>query len=381
MKTFNKITSLCLILILLATTTSAMVFAKDIDPKQFENEIQIKIKEIFEKGFSEFYDINHINIRFDNIEILENKLEACVFVTMNAMLKAQGVEELPYVRGMLREVGLENYRYDPELSTEEKLANAKIDNLTSEKIAIASRIIDNKFIELQEYINKADDNNFFLKVSADIKNDMIVEDSIIIMAENIDSFVPVAALFPKTSYEMEIEGSSDMQMQLQKQSESYSPNLYASYDRLKARDYALKWSSNPTGCYDHGTTCGIRQARNLWNTSQYPFYTELTHNDCADFVSQSLHAGGLPTDSTWKYYQMAWANTGSLKTYMLNKSYWIQSNYTSASAGGVLYTASSHVVLITKNDTITRQFTGHTNDRKEFNYSNVSGYVYYVLWQ
>lgn len=62
------------------------------------------------------------------------------------------------------------------------------------------------------------------------------------------------------------------------------------------------------------------------------------------------------------------------------KKYWKPSTYTSASAGGVLYTSSSHVVLIVKNDTVTRQYTGHTNDRKQINYSNGSGYQYYVLW-
>jgi len=29
---------------------------------------------------------------------------------------------------------------------------------------------------------------------------------------------------------------------------------------------------------------------------------------------------------------------------------------------------------------LTRQFSGHTNDRNQVNYANVSGYEYYVLW-
>lgn len=380
MKYLKTIILLCLVLVLLATTASAIDFAQEDNIEVFTSYIEEKISKTLSHGFSEFYNINNIDTRIDNIEIIGEKLEACIFTTMNTTLKAQNVEELPYVKGMLKEVGLKNFKYNSNLSIEEKLDQENDGNITEEEIAIASRVINNKFLELEEYINQASDHNFFLTISADIDNNTIVENSIIIMAENIDSYVPVESLFPKTVYEMELEGSSDMQMQFESKANSYSPALYANYDRIKARDYALKWSSNPTGCYDHGTICGVRQARNLWNTAQYPFYIELIHSDCADFVSQSLHAGGLPTDSTWKYYQSAWANTTSLKTYMLNKSYWVTSNFTSANAGGILYTSPSHVVLITKNDTVTRQYTGHTNDRKECNYSNAPGYVYYVLY-
>jgi len=166
------------------------------------------------------------------------------------------------------------------------------------------------------------------------------------MAENVDTYIPVEELLPKTSAKMEEEG--------------YFPSLYASYDRIAAR--------------------------NLWNNTANPYYVELCHNDCADFVSQGLYAGGIPMDSTWKRgtpanTTVAWVNTGYLKTYMLTtKSYWVASTYTSASAGGVLYTASSHVVMIVQNDTITRKYSTHTNDRNQVNYSNGSGYLYYILW-
>ncbi len=69
------------------------------------------------------------------------------------------------------------------------------------------------------------------------------------MAENVDTYIPVEELLPKTSAKMEEDG--------------YSPSLYASYDRIAARNYANTWSTNPTSCYDDGTTCGIKQARNL----------------------------------------------------------------------------------------------------------------------
>jgi hypothetical protein len=206
------------------------------------------------------------------------------------------------------------------------------------------------------------------------------------LAENVDRYVPIEQLLPKPAANMEKEGYDSMETAMLSVENGYKASLYTSYNRLNARDYANRWSSNPSRCYDHGTSCGIRQARNLWNNITYPYYAELCHNDCADFTSQSIKAGGIPMDSTWKRgtpakTSLAWVNTGALKNYMLDtKKYWKTSTYAAASAGGVLYTASSHVVMIVQNDTVTRKFSGHTNDRNRVNYSNVSGYKYYVLW-
>lgn len=385
-KTCKMILSVVLILTLLATLSISMLYAEPDNTKAYEDIIGQKVTSVLEDGFLKFYNINHTKVTFDDIKVNDEKFEADVFVTMNTTLKAKNIEELPYVKGMLKKVNLNDFSYESKEKTDIALANANKGILASAQMVKAAKEIDFRFNDLKQYINKESDNNFYLKVTADLSNGNIVEDSIKILAENIDTYIPVEQLLPKSAVEMEGEGFNDMQLVLDSQDGGYSTNLYAGYDRIAARDYANYWCDNTTTCYDHGTTCGIRQIRPNWNNSTYAYYTELCHNDCADLVSQSLHAGGIPMDSTWKRgtpanTTIAWVNTGYLKTYMLTtKGYWKASTYTSASAGGVLYTASSHVVLIVKNDTVTRQFSGHTNDRNQCNYSNVAGYLYYILW-
>lgn len=389
MKRFKSRTvflSALLALSLLITAFTSIVYAKQDNTKKYKDVIEQNVKKVLVNGFSQYYTINSFKANFDDIEVNGEKVEANLSVTMNTTLKAKKVEELPYVKGMLKKVNLNDFSYESKAKTDEVIAKANEGKLNNEQLVKASKEIDFRSNDLKQYINKADNNNFFLKVTANVNNDAIVQDSIKILAENIDTILPVEQLLPKSSVEMEIEGFNDMQIVLDSQEQGYSPSLYVSYDRIAARDYANLWCCNPTSCWDHGTTCGYFQARNTWNNEVYPYYTELCHNDCADLVSQSIHAGGIPMDSTWKRgtpanTTLAWVNAYDLKSYMLNtKQYWKASNYTSAAAGGVLYTSSDHVVMIVLNDTITRKFSGHTNDRYRANYSDVPGYLYYVLW-
>jgi|GEM_PF-1176847 len=384
-KTCKMILSAVLTLALIATLFTSMLYAEQDNTKAYEDAIEQNVTNVLESGFSRFYKINHTKVTFTDIEVNDEKLEAGIFVTMNTTLKAKKVEELPYVKGMLKKVNLSDFSYESKEKTDKVVKNANKDILVSEQMVKATEAIDFRFSDLKQYIGKDSDNNFYLKVTANLSNGDIDKNSIKILAENIDTYVSVEELLPKSAAEMEEEGFNDMQLVLNSDKD-YSSKLYSGYDRLAARDYANNWCDNTTTCYDHGTTCGILQIRPNWNNSTYPYYIELCHNDCADLVSQSIHAGGIPMDSTWKRgtpanTTVAWVNTGYLKTYMLTtKGYWVASTYTSASAGGVLYTATSHVVLIVKNDTVTRQYSAHTNDRNQCNYSNVSGYLYYILW-
>lgn len=49
----------------------------------------------------------------------------------------------------------------------------------------------------------------------------------------------------------------------------------------------------------------------------YPSYANVG-GDCANFTSQSIHAGGMPTDGSWYSGAYAWINAGGLRTYMSN---------------------------------------------------------------
>ncbi|NLW16397.1 MAG: hypothetical protein GX033_01865 [Firmicutes bacterium] len=157
--------------------------------------------------------------------------------------------------------------------------------------------------------------------------------------------------------------------------------MYPNYDRIAARDYARRYTSNVPFTavykYDCGANLNVYRDQTKWN-SNYPKYC---HSDCANFVSQCLEAGGLPRDATWAPGKSAWISVSAMETYMLNKGYWKESDFQTAVAGAVIR-MPSHIVMISQNDTVTRTRCGHTNDVKDLPYtsSDAGKWVFYTLW-
>lgn len=321
----KKVGTIVISLSLLTASISAVAHSKDNNStKIYEKSIEQEVKDVLTEQYSKYYKVNNVKVQFDCIHKDDKKIDAHVLATVTKTLKAKKVEELPYVKGMLKKVGVDNFSYESKAKTDETLVKVNNGKMNNSSIAKASKFIEKKFNDLNGYIGKEDDTSLILKVSADTSNDIIVEDSITIMAENIDTFIPVEDLLPKSSEEMEVSGSTDMQLEMDSVDEGYSPSLYTNYNRIAARDYANTYTSNATTCDVHGSSCpaNVVQNRSKWNLAAYPYYDALCHNDCANYVSQSLNAGGIPKDNYWKYYRSEWANTVSLKTYMVNKSYW-----------------------------------------------------------
>ena len=137
------------------------------------------------------------------------------------------------------------------------------------------------------------------------------------------------------------------------------------YDRIAARDYAMRWSSDAT----YSQTCAHGN-HHIDMTKYNPAYQEYCHQDCANYVSQALYAGGVPTDSEWYPYSLAWRYVPSLWAYMYqDKGYWVTSNYASCNAGGIIVNVSEagnryHVNMCVLNDTVNRAYAAHTNDRR-----------------
>ena len=368
---------------LFTTASFAQKIESNLDIENCEKVISSYIEDFLTKGYSEYYDINSVRTVFDEINIdKEDNIVAIVRTTMNNVLKAKNVEELPYVRGMLKRVNLNTLSYESDDETMNIVAANNENNLSASQIEVASRIINDKFKDLKQYIGESDDTNFIFRVTASARDGEIDMSTINMFAENIDEFIPAEEMLPKVEYEYEQEGFKYLETEISRADTIYSkemsPTLYSNYDRLEARDYANKYTSNTTKKCPHGEA--------LMDTSKYNSnYSWYCHNDCANYVSQSLKAGGLPTDSTWKSGSTAWINCEKLTDYMVNtKKYWKKSDYENANAGGVIMMKNSqgrryHAVMIVKNDTVTRQFSGHTNDRLQSAYSKNSSWEYYVL--
>lgn len=107
-------------------------------------------------------------------------------------------------------------------------------------------------------------------------------------------------------------------------------------------------------------------AKTYWNKRNYN-YNYYSGKNCANFVSQCLVAGGIPTSSTWKNGSSAFVNCGSLKSYFTNNYGVKYISYPSASSikpGDVIYTnGGGHVMFVMKVSGNTIYASGNTNNR------------------
>lgn len=161
---------------------------------------------------------------------------------------------------------------------------------------------------------------------------------------------------------------------------SITPNSTSSftYNRPSAGTYIRSYTSNTSL-----TACGgIKMNTTMYNQDFYKniwTYTTQTCNDCADYVSQALHAGGFPTDSYWFYSgndQYGHPGSYSWKVWDFNTSpqglaYYLQTTkqaiveFTykeSLTEGDLLWDSTTmHVVMESAINPF--GYSGHTNDR------------------
>lgn len=107
-------------------------------------------------------------------------------------------------------------------------------------------------------------------------------------------------------------------------------------------------------------------AKKYWNTRNrnYNYYSG---RNCANFVSQCLVAGGIPTNSTWKNTSYAFVNCTGLKNYFVNNykvTYKSNPSASNIKAGDVIYTnGGGHVMFVMKVSGNTVYASGNTNNR------------------
>ncbi len=125
----------------------------------------------------------------------------------------------------------------------------------------------------------------------------------------------------------------DFQSIYEAENSKYLDVTSGSYNRTFAHTYIDQYSSNPTST---GTCNGgsVYKNNSIWNSA----YTKYDF-DCANYVSQALRKGGLPTDSTWYKDSYAWRITSDTGT---NKGLlqWITSKGYASKASSI-YSLSS----------------------------------------
>ena len=318
----------------------------------------------FEDNYGKFYDLR--NVDADIVRVFENDsvIRYTVAMSCETLLKYDNVADLPFVKG------LNSTLTSRSVKTNEKTA------------------IDAFINEIDANIGEYRDLTVDLVIAID-KNDttapwtMYYQDAMETTLHSIDAI----ALDAQEMYIAGRNAASDIVS-------AYGASAgrgYSSYNRINARDYALNWVSSSTisSCYDCGTSCGVLQNRTKWNNTVYPYFSNFMHTDCADFVSQAMSAGGLPESGTWfrtknvstQSWGAAWTAVASLKAFMTDNShkYWDSSTYAACNAGNIVLTSSSHVAMITLNDTVTHRLTSHTNDRRDCSFADSNGYLYYTI--
>jgi RNA polymerase sigma-70 factor (ECF subfamily) len=337
------------------------------DDSVIESEVVAQATSWLNDNYGEFYNLRDVNA--DIVRVFENNsvTRYTVALSCETALKVKTVEELPFIKGL-------NSTLVGKSALSSSTERMAIDSYVSEIDAQIDEYRD-LTVDVVVSIDKTDENAPWTMYDQDGMETTLYD-------------IDVLSLDAK---EMYASGRSAASTIISKYTPSIVARGYSLYNRTTASAYALKWVSslNLTKCSDCGTNCGILQERSSWNNVSYPYFSLFMHNDCADFVSQAMSAGGLPESGTWfrtkkattQDWGAAWTSVSSLKTWMTDSSrkYWDVSTYAACNAGNILLTSSSHVVMITLNDTVTHRYTGHTNDRRDYAFSDSSGYLYYTI--
>ncbi|MGB9694456.1 MAG: amidase domain-containing protein [Caldisericaceae bacterium] len=160
------------------------------------------------------------------------------------------------------------------------------------------------------------------------------------------------------------------------------------YSGEKASEYAKTYTSNTNKICCEGDP--TNQDTAFYN-QEYEFAVGY---DCANYASQSLHAGGVPYSSTWNPSAVAWnyvdftdGEEGGIDLFSFVTTY-----YASVSEARVVSIPGTialidwnsndspdHAIVIVENDGYTTLYCAHTSDRKSVILPNDLKDVYYLI--
>ncbi len=353
-------------------------------------EIEIYVYEWITKNYSEHYILSDFNITMIDFKNKNKNFEATLMVELKTLLKYDDVEKLPYFIGLKNELGINKLDFlESNKQFElEKYNNIKKNNFSDTQIKMVKENLKNKYSDAKECINEPT----LLTLDIVVKGSKGDNKDWDVYVDEMGKLYPAKKYTPATTKELENLGKQDLIAvvdTVKSLDSEMAMRGYSSYDRIDARDYALNYSSNGKNYCKCYTLYGVDYSK--WNNFEYPYFSNACHNDCADFVSQAMHEGGIPIDpGNWERLKdgnssyggevgWAWTYVPSLKDYMTSKGYWNVSNFSDCCAGNILLTSSEHIGMITLNDTVTHRYTAHTRDRKNYQFYNNSNYEYYMI--
>lgn len=323
-----------------------------------ENSLLQETVASLEKGYSEYYGIPNTETTFCCSHETEGEVENTYLLEMTVVLKAESVEEMPYYQGAAAycetmEASVGRQRTEADLLRMEMVSTERSD----------------LYAELEEYIGEEQEMAFYIKEIYPAG----CESEKKILFENEMDYVTWEEMLPPGRDEICGNGYTYMKEMDAEYCEAVADGTLqqakaASYDYVvsEAVSYMRRYTSNPTSCNMCGGSCGQKVDTTKYN----PAYTHYAadHSDCANYLSQAMCEGGIPTDSTWEPGSGAWINVEKLGAYMTSNGYWTNASWNTAQRGDILYRCDSerHVMMITSYDGVTYKVSAHTNDRKDY---------------
>lgn len=324
------------------------------------------------KAEESFYDVYDVSVEIiEEIEKSDGSYDVRCEIVFDMCLKADAVEELPYVAGMLSEIGVSTaesvYAMSDDLVTTSRAATVTQRNLIAAQMADEIKGIES---------NIGNDITLAFSVLINAEEDGTINSTMGCGEPNSDgefSTFPLSDYFPANADEMYNNGASTVsEVAIQLNSNAVMPCVViaTNYDRIAARDYAMTYSSNAS--YNEVCIHGNHYINQAYYNDDYEFFC---HEDCANFVSQAIYAGGISRDNTWEPYTGAWIRVPELYNYFFNiKHYWGASTFEKCNAGGIIINSDSggmyHVNMCVLNDTVNHAYAAHNNDRRNMAFTS-----------
>ena len=309
----------------------------------------------------EYYTLRNVSADVYRTFELENTIKYYILITYETRLKVSSAAELPYIQGLKSSISSATAKKSLTSIHQEKLhqvISAKVAELNRDYIGVYTPASIDIVVEINPATLNVILYYYDIVSTTQYPIEILEHDSDIMRQNGIHDANALIATFTTSSTES-------------LRSITGCPN----YSQNAARDYANTYSSNVVSCECGSSSCVAKYDSDYWNSD----YTGHPHSDCANFVSQCLHAGGIPTDNTWYAESSSWIGVANLIEYMVDEGYVNSSTYAAACKGDIVrWTDSSHVALITYNDTIEHRYTGHTRDRKDLKFSHTSQLYYAV---
>lgn len=324
-----------------------------------------------EAGYSEYYDILDTEMTLCSSHEVDGNIEKIYLLDMSAVLKAESVEEMDYYQGVTA--------YCDMPTVEVSQLNAEANQMRMSMIASEKNDI---YEELEEYIGAEQNLIFYVKETYPVNNEAEKE----ILFENGMDYVSLEEMLPAEHEELKANGYTRMENfdteYAVMAGDASVQQVSATYSVDDAVEYMTTYTSNPSSCNVCGSGCTSKVDTSKYNSDYKHYVSNGSHVDCANYVSQALHAGGIATDSTWKAGSAAWIGVAKLTNYMTTNDYWNSVSYSQVKKGDIVsFTSYSHVVMITSFDGTTYKYSGHTNDRLNstisIKSSNASSYNFY----